>query len=330
MVSASLKAEGPATRPSAVIVSEGRTATTDYFLIPYLRDLGYHISILDCRESPDAALLAESEQIIISRYATREWLAALERSGRKGSRIIYFMDDDLLDWRALRHLPWRYKWKIISRALMHRRRLLKLCDAMYVSTAYLAKKYAQLHPTVLRPIPPIQCPNDKPVLVCYHGTASHKREIEWLVPIIERVQDLADHIHFELFGQHHVAKYVRALPRVSILRPMNWTNYLSYTSVQKRHLALAPLLSSRFNAARGPTKFYDYARMGAIGLYSNRPPYRDFINNGVDGVLLENDPALWADTLIELACDSDRRDRMVAGIRSRIGSMSADGIPIHH
>jgi hypothetical protein len=161
----------------------------------------------------------------------------------------------------------------------------------------------------------------KGILVCYHGTAAHERETKWLLPIIERVQARTDNVHFELFGNDAVHKLVKGFPRVSILHPMTWANYLSYTSVQQCHIGLAPLLPSAFNSARGSTKFFDYARMGAVGLYSKRPPYLGFINDGADGILLDNDPELWLKSLIALAEDEAKRERMVLEIRRRINDM---------
>ena len=313
--------------PSAIVLSEGATASTDYFLFPYLNSLGYRATVLDTRVAPLESLnVSGYRMVVISRYLPRKWLGVLEELRRQGIKIVYFMDDDLFDLRALQGLPWRYTWKIVSRALVHRRRLQRLCSDVWVSTPYLAEKYAGLQPVLLQPmlsLKTLETPKSihESIHVCYHGTASHQQEIEWLLPIVKAVQERTDHIHFELFGTQAVHKIFRTLPRVSILHPMSWPNYLSFTSVQKRNLALAPLLPGAFNAGRGPVKFYDYARMGAVGLYSDEPPYRGFINDGVDGVLLENDPGVWADALTELAGNHVKRERMAAEVRRRVNEM---------
>lgn len=132
-----------------------------------------------------------------------------------------------------------------------------------------------------------------------------------------------DHVHFEVFGAPAVNAALKRLPRVSVLQPMTWPNYLSFTASQRRDLALAPLLPSAFNASRGPTKFYDYARMGAVGLYSDRPAYRGFIEDGVDGLLLDNDPALWVDAILDLVADSAKRAAMASAVMRR--AQTGDG-----
>lgn len=311
--------------PSAIVLSEGATASTDYFLFPYLHSLGYRATLIDTRVVPSESLhVAGCHLVVISRYLPSKWRGLLEQLRRQGATIVYFMDDDLFDLRALQGLPWRYKWKIVSRAQNHKRFLRHLCGEVWVSTRYLADKYAHLHPVLLQPIlSPKTVETQKSIHVCYHGTASHQKEIEWLLPIVKAVQERTDHIHFELFGTQAVHKIFRMLNRVSIVHPMSWPNYLSFTSVQKRDLALAPLLPGAFNAGRGPTKFYDYARMGAVGLYSDQAPYRGFINDGVDGVLLGNDPGVWADALLELADNHAKRERMAAAVRRRVDEMGA-------
>lgn len=303
----------------AVVLSEGYTATTDYFILPFLAKLGYETSLLDSRALPEAFNLIAYQLIVISRYLSGQQLAWLEKYRQSDIKIVYFMDDDLFDFQSLQGLPWRYQWKIFTKALKHRSRLQQLCDEIWLSTPYLAEKYARLHPVLLNPAATLKTlESKKPVQVCYHGTASHQGEIDWLLPVIAAVQSRSDNVHFDLFGSHAVAKAVNKLPRVSVLHQMTWPNYLAFTSTQKRDIALAPLLGSAFNAARGPTKFYDYARMGAIGLYSDVSPYQEFIRDDVDGFLLDNEPLLWVEKILQLADNKLRRETMLAQIKQRL------------
>lgn len=308
-------------RPGAVILSGGETPTTDYFLKPYLAQLGFEVSLLDgsCEPMESAFDAQRCRLVVISRYVSGCWLAALERLRLQGAKLVYFMDDDLFDLAALQGLPWRYRWKIFSQAWVHRNRLLRLCNEFWVSMPYLAEKYARFKPVLLGPLPSALMIAQKPcVRVCYHGTASHPREIEWLLPVIDQVQTRTGAIHFEMFGGRDVAKRFGGLPRVSVLHPMVWQNYLAYTAGHRCDIALAPLLPGKFNAARGPTKFYDYARMGAAGLYSDVAPYRGFVRDGVDGLLLDNDPELWIEAILALAEDVEKRAALAAAARQRL------------
>jgi hypothetical protein len=304
----------------AAVLSEGHTASTDYLILPYLEQLGYQTTVLD-GAALDKANLNGYQLLVISRYVTSQQLALLARYQPCGLQIVYFMDDDLFDLRALAGLPLRYQWKIFHTALIRRPQLKRICDAFWLSNQHLLEKYAALKPVLVNPTASAKTLANHPktaVHVCYHGTASHYAELAWLIPVIAAVQAQSDHIHFELFGSSKWAQAVKKYPRVSILHPVSWSNYLAYTSVQKRDIGLAPLLPSHFNAARGATKFFDYARMGAIGLYSDVAPYQGFIRDGVDGCLLANDQALWVAKILQLASDVGQRHLLSEGVQERV------------
>ena len=80
---------------------------------------------------------------------------------------------------------------------------------------------------------------------------------------------------------------------------------------------LAPLLPGVFNAGRGAVKFFDYARMGAVGLYSAVPPYAGFVRDGVDGVLAPTEPAAWVAALLALVDEAPRRTALAAAAAAR-------------
>lgn len=312
----------------AYVLSEGNTASTDYFLFPYLQSTGYRPQLVDTRQSPNKFNRpATPGLIVLSRYLPLPWHDLIEEYRLAGCRIVYFMDDDLFDIKALTGLPWRYRWKILRLALGQQRRLKSLCKEFWVSTPYLANKYSNLSPRLIQASPSPKLIDSTPPLVriCYHATASHRAELHWLVDVVRKVQSAATNTHFELFGDTRTKRLFSGIPRVSILHPMSWSQYLSWSSVVQRDIALAPLLPNAFNSARGPTKFFDYARVGAAGIYSSVPPYLGFIQEGVDGLLVENDPELWGQTIINLASDTIKRTNIAVTARKRaLGIAGAD------
>lgn len=293
----------------AIVISEGRTATTDYFIIPHLVKEGYSIQVLDTRLLPPKKPIPDNFQlVIISRYLPKNWFDLLDEYRRKGGSVKYFMDDDLWDNSALKGLPWRYKRKIHRLVHASKKNIIEIIDGVWVSTGFLSEKYSKYNPRLILAAPSVDNVRSKQaVRICYHGTASHSKEIQWLLPIISKIQEMSKDTHFEIFGNQKINKQFRSLDRVSILHPMSWNNYFEYTSSVRCDIALAPMLDTPFNKGRGPTKFYDFIRMGAIGVYSNVEPYNNFVTDGVDGVILENIPELWIDTILELVSDSEKR-----------------------
>lgn len=311
-------------RSEVWVLSEGRSASTDYFLTPWLTRDGYAPALIDSRHGPSPEQLARRpSRIIISRYLPATWVGVLEQLSAAGTELIYFMDDDLFDWRALSGLPWRYRWKIARKTLLQYRTIRCLCSEFWVSTAYLAKKYSDLVPRQLSPIYPAEMVAPLPLVrICYHGTSSHPREIAWLQQVMATVQSETENTQFEVFGGAAVRRRFRHIPRVSVMHAMSWSDYLAWSSCEQRDIALAPLLPGPFNAARGPTKFFDYTRMRAAGIYSAVEPYQGFIDDGVDGLLLENNPQRWAEVILALVSDPERRQAIATAASDRLLAMS--------
>jgi hypothetical protein len=299
-------AAAPATRPEArrcVILDEAAaTPSGDYLLLPWLRTLGLPLVRAEVRRAPAEADLQPGDLVVISRYVPPLWRRPLSRRRHELAGLAYFMDDDLLDSAAHARLAAPYARKLATLASSQRRWLETHVDAFWVSTPQLAAKYAGLQPRLVPLAPSARLLASRPaVRIVYHGTASHAGEIEWLRAVIEAVQRRCEHTHFSLFGEHPVNRLYRDLPRVSVLHPMRWENYLAFTSSHGADIGLAPLLPGAFNAARGPVKFFDYARMGAVGVYADVEPYRGFVRDGIDGVLLPLVPGQWVETLAALA-----------------------------
>lgn len=302
-----------------VVLEQGRSPSGDYLLRPWLAAQGAQVVCVDSREPPRAGQVRNGDQVVIVRYLPPAWRRQLDAQRGGLAELVYFMDDDLLDAAVLPELPRAYAQKIERLALAHRSWLLDQAT-MWVSTSALAAKYQAWQPVVLPMAPPaaLLLPRQA-VSVVYHGTASHQAEIEWLHPVLAAVQSRCPDTRVEVFGDWNVYRLYRDLPRTSVLHPMSWENYLAYTASHRADIGLAPILPGRFNAGRGPTKFYDYTRLGAVGLYADGPPYAGVVRDGVDGLLLPPDPGAWADAICALAQDAARREALRVAAQQRVG-----------
>lgn len=309
---------------NVAILVDGPSASVSYFILPFLKKYASTWSLVSAEDlRKRAGSLHAFDALIVVRYLPSSAIRELRRFKTCGGEIVYFMDDDLFDANVLKELPTDYAKKIAKTALRMRKYIDLLAVEYLVSTEYLARKYVGKPVRVL----PIGLSNTEAVSllpslrVFYHGSASHEREMDWLVDVVAGVQARTDGVHFEFIGDIRVNRRFRHFPRVTILHPMSWKNYLSYTSSTAQHVGLAPLLPSQFNAGRGPTKFLDFSRMGAVGLYSDVDPYRGFIGNNVDGVLLPNDKDAWIDAIVQLAANPTLRDTLAMQARRRAFSM---------
>lgn len=325
------------------IVEEGPSPSTDYFVLPLVTRA--QATVLQCNwDQLPAASDLHGASVIFVRYVTAAWRALIEQTRHSLARLIYFMDDDLFDWKASQGLTWRYRFKLLKRATWHRKWLLKMQPELWVSTPWLQQKYAQYEPCLVLPTPlsPTNYCNKLPnhadspsveikqfdemmakncnvlesraatgltndCVVFYHGTGSHQAEIDWLLPVVELVLGTNTHITFEIIGNAKTKKLCRQLKRVTVTPQMKWPAYQAFIQQPGRHIGLAPLLEHPFNLARSYTKFFDIHRAGAAGIYAETGPWRPFIEPGKQGVLVTMQVSSWVGAILDLTADQGRR-----------------------
>jgi len=307
---------------SVVVIEHRRMPSTDYFVLPRVAGLGVPVSVVDSAGPvPEKEILTPGALVVFVRYVDSRWARAVAAMRKELSGVVLFMDDDLLDWKALTGLPLRYRYKIWRMSLRRKTWLREMGAKLWVANDYLANKYQGWKPTLVVQAPEGDTVVSRPtVRIFYHGTASHSAEIRWLVPIIQEVQERRDDTFFEVIGGADVYRLYRAIPRTAVLHPMSWPNYRDYTSMSGLDIGLAPLLPGRFAAARSSTKFLDFVRCGAVGIYSDVVPYAGFVRSGVDGLLIDNDPALWVEAILRLVEDGETRAKMAKAAKERIGT----------
>lgn len=314
-----------------VLLHQGAGSTIDHFLRGPLESIDAHLLEIDSALGPterDRQTLRACRAVVVVRYLPRPWLRALGQARQAGTSLIYLMDDDLLDPDLLEELPPAYRRRVRQRITRQRGRVPALFDRLWVTSAALEEKYKHLgavrlplrpHPGLLEERPRLQ--------LAYLGTSVHQREFAWLRDLLALLQEPQPHTHVDLFGDLSINRQFRDLPRIRILHPMGWPNYLAEMGPGRVDLLLTPLLASPMNTARAPVKFIDAARCGAAGLYSDRPSYQGFIRHGVDGLLLGDAQRDWLEAIERLIDDPPARWRLAEEGRRRALGLSRHGSP---
>jgi hypothetical protein len=286
------------------LVEEQANPSTDYFVRPALSSMGYRV--LRCGEAdlPSASELAGAAVAFV-RYVPRAWMKPVEDARPRLGRLVFFMDDDVLDLRAAVGMPWRYRLKLARLAAWRGGWLQQQGAELWVSTPWLQQKYAAWQPRLVEPVPLTQAP--EPCRIFYHGTASHPAEIRWLRPVIETVLRRDENVVFEIIGGRDVYRLYRGLPRVNVVHPMKWPAYQAFLAMPGRHIGLAPLLDLPFNRARACTKFFDITRCGAVGIYSPDGACEAMVRHEREGLVVAMDPTAWTAAILRLAADGELR-----------------------
>jgi len=292
---------------SVLVLSHGALPSTDLYLAARMK--GLESRYVDTSvEMPNADLLGDGSYVVIVRHAPRPWLQLLHAHRARLGGIAFMLDDDIPGALGCPDLPMFYALKTAYRYFRTRRLLAAVCDAVWVSTPFLQDKYQEVGPRLLEPLylgAPFHAKSHA-VTYFYHGTSSHRQEVEFLVEVVRIVQSRLENAHFEIIGGLRTRRQFRGIPRVRVQHPMTWPDFLAYTSSVHHAVGLAPMLDTHFNQARSHNKLYDITRCGAAGIYSDVPVYRSNVHAGC-GVICPNDADVWADQICHLLGDAEAR-----------------------
>ncbi len=294
------------TKDNITVLQNGSNPTS-YYWISHL-----DFNVLDIKKDFDIELLYNSKTIIIVRYIPFKFLIHLFRLYRKNIKIILLIDDDLLSFNLLTHLPIRYKIKLFLRIFIYKDFLQYFISQIWVTNLNLKKKLIlQLKNRVNIQVLDIKFPKSfiekKIYRISFIGTSSHVLKLRWIKKLFLKVQSEREDCLIEIFINTKWRSYFKSLPRIKMIYPMDWESFLLDTQNRKVDIVLNPILRSEFNYLRSPTKFFDTTRLGAVGLYSDTLPYSSFINNNYDGILLKNDLDLWSQNIYDILENKNKR-----------------------
>ena len=302
----------------AIILSPGPIPTTDIYLKnrldkTYVQGV-FHVNTL--RQSPDSVSPDGNTLLIVVRHAPLRWLNWLANLHQKGSRIVLMVDDDLPSALTASALPFAYAVKTAWRFALTKRFLDHRCGEIWVSTPALARPYRDCPVTVRTPayIAPVQSGQSSPVYF-YHGTWAHKQEMQWLVPIVKKIQQIEKRAWFEIMGDNRVRRLFTGIPRVRTVHPMPWPDYLAYSAANRYQVGLAPCLKNTFNSGRSHTKIFDITRLGGAGIYSDGVPYGETVIHGETGLLCKEDRRSWVAAVLLLLRNHTLRDEIAENAR---------------
>ena len=262
--------------PDAVLVlSPGDIPTTHFYLKRRL-DMwfGENVCYVDTHgTSPQEMVLNDSCMVIIVRHAPQNWLRWLEYKQKQLAGVVFLMDDDIPSILSAPELPFRYAVKTAWRYKCSKKLLSKVCSEVWLSTPELMHRYGGSSSRLLEPeyvAPPSLA--SKSIVYFYHGSWAHQREIEWLVQIVRRVQEAVPNAWFEIMGKDRVKVLFKGIPRVRVVHPMPWQDYLAYAGTVRYQIGLAPCFDTDFNRARSHSKVFRYhaswCRRNLFGCYS--------------------------------------------------------------
>ena len=250
--------------------------------------------------------------------------ALVGRIRRDRARLVYFLDDNLLDLSAV---PVSVKAAV--------RLFCREADLVVVSTPALADRLAGLNGRV-RVLPNaiderlFFAPGGEgapaawnEVVMGYMGTFTHDRDVMMVVqPLREVLRRHAGSVALEIvgaFANPSLAQLFDGLPVRLLQVPRDDVEYPAFVGWMRRHLrwdfGIAPLADTHFNRTKSDIKFLDYSALGFPGVYSAVPAYGDAVAHEDTGLLVANEPSGWAAALERMVAGAG--ERAALGIRAR-------------
>lgn len=245
---------------------------------------------------------------VVVRYAQKPDLRILRNSNFE--RIYLLIDDDLESLSDDDGLPADYRKKLEAYRDGPYRGLMEMVTDVVAPSENILRAYKSRRAALLDPA---QCHaaghlghHEKPHRfdIVFAATRSHLQDLRHIAAALAQVLRQRPEAHLTTFLNGHAPNCLK-LPNAHHLPMMEWPRYRSFVAENRFHVAIAPALDTAFNRARSISKLHDHAAFGAAGLYSRQQPFDRIVTHDTSGLLLENNPGEWRDTLIDLA---DRRD----------------------
>ncbi len=228
--------------------------------------------------------------------------------------VIYDTDDFTIE-----HRNTRFSKNILK--------IISLCDAMTVTTSFLARLFSNVtgkNVYVIKNTINIEQillaeklekykTEDWKIRIAYQsGTNTHNKDFEQIEDAILFVLEKYENVEFHIFGPLTLSsKFELFFSRV-----FNYA-YVDYLSLEKlvsrMDINIAPLVINDFNNSKSELKIFEAALLKIPTVCSPIEPYSSIVDNGVNGFIAKNVED-WKNTLSILIENKDKRIEM--GIRA--------------
>ena len=232
---------------------------------------------------------------------------------RAGKRLVYVLDDDLLNVPDTISSGAFYAQKVVRKSIQT---LLELCDVFLSPSEKLREKYGMVKSAPIEE-PSLRHPtkvthHDGPVRIGFAGSVDREKELdELLSKVIETLlEQYGECISVEFFGAHPKLADTNSLHCISYCD--SYEEYQRIMEALDWDIGLAPMPNTPFHACKHYNKFVEYAGYGIAGVYSEVAPYTHIVRHGENGLLCGNDVGSWIAAISRLIDDKVLREHISA------------------
>jgi GT2 family glycosyltransferase/glycosyltransferase involved in cell wall biosynthesis len=269
----------------------------------------------------EAALVRDADAVVCQRHVVTDIAAAerlIDHCRRKGMKLIYDLDDDLLSIPATH--PEAERLTALAKVVT---RFVEAADSVWAATPELARRLAGMRDdvelvrnahderiwrrTVRRPAAPRQ----QPVRIVYMGTATHDEELEFLQPIAESLHHrFGREVRFDVVGvasREHLPRCFHRVVPDSGSAAQTYPGFVEWFCRQEWDIAVSPLVDGPFNRCKSAIKLIDYAALGLPVVASRHAEYEAAFGGGHGVQLPANTVEAWTEALTRMITDPEAR-----------------------
>lgn len=241
---------------------------------------------------------------------------------KAGKRIVYVIDDDLLNVpRTL--VSGAYYAQEETRACISA--LMEISDAILSPSPVLLDKYARgrqgilLEEPAIDPVPYTPRESGTPVKIGFAGSVDRTGDIEQILrESLLRIRDeYAERVKFVFFGA--VPSFAAELKARCIPYCDSYDAYRDTLNGLKMDIGLAPMPDNDFYACKHYNKFIEYAAAGIVGVFSNVRPYDRIREKFGWPVMCGNTAEEWIGAIRQLLDHPEELDQLKRRIAQLAG-----------
>jgi len=245
------------------------------------------------------------------------WIA---NSAKKLHRtVLGYWDDDLLN---VPDYSLSYRYHSSPRTKKNVFKLFEITDQFFSPNNKLATKLSALHGKEVQVLPvpfgpeklrvPSKRTRNLPI-VGYAGGRDHIKLVNtFLGPVLSAVVNDCIDFNVHIIGpKPKFDKKLKARTKYDV--PIrNYYAYLDFTSHLHWDIGLAPQVNTEFTTYKFYNKLLEYTAMGCAGIYSKLEPYTGVIQDGITGLLVDNEVDAWRDAILRLLKDPELRFKIAS------------------
>lgn len=291
----------------------------------------WRVTLVDELPQPGSAnvVLIARQALGYPLYELQAWLPQWQAAGGK---LIYELDDDMLDAEGLQARHYKGDLSYLRETVQF---LAQSADLIHVSTAALAEKMCFYNAKV-QVIPnaldkqlwklefPQHCVQSKaqsnstgPVRIGYVGTATHDADLALVATAMQKLEAYyGKKIEIEVIGG-----YKNLAPqfgnRIELPTQREYPTFVEWLQdvAARWDIGIIPLIDDSFNRSKSYLKFLEYAALDLAIVVSDVPTYRNIAKHGENCLLAQAETSDWVEKLSQLIEDRALRLRLAQRAR---------------